>query len=194
MDKPKIISFHRGDVTEYFIKTKEGFVPLTDRIMTKYIPRFSDLSDKAQKREWKKWLVSGVEIVREAEVNPYLPNSYRKMRLGNGQKRRPTREDLAKGAASLLAIAHLWADQATGYYILSTIVAGCHARALRQQLPALCFMLSIRSDNTGMEKILRHIVYAAVPRKKWKGDGCSIHRDPILEYPEIGRASCRERV
>ena len=183
MDKPKIIAFHRGDVTEYFIKTKEGFVPLTDRIMTKYIARFSDLSDKAKKREWKKWLESGVEIVREAEADPYLPNSHRKMRLGNGQKRRPTREDLAKGAASLFAIAHLWADQTAGYYILSTIVAGCHARALRQQLPSLCFMLSIRSDNTEMEKILRHIVHATVPRKKWKGDGCSIHRDPILEYP-----------
>lgn len=183
MDKAKIIAFHRDDVTAYFIKTKEGFVPLTDRIMTKYIPRFSDLSDKAKKREWKKWIESGAEIVHEAEVDPYLPNSHRKMHLGNGQKRCPTREDLAKGAVSLFAIAHLWADQAAGYYILSTMVAGCHARALRQQLPSLCLMISIRSDNTETEIILKHIVHAAVPRGKWKGDGCNIHRDPILGYP-----------
>ena len=183
MDKAKIIKFHRGEVTEYFIKTKEDFVPLTDRIIAKYIPRYPDFSDKAKKREWRKWIKSGAEIVREAEVDSCLPNSRRKMRLGNGQKRRPTREDLAKGAGFLLEGTHLWTDLVSGYYILSTIVAGCHARALRQQFPSLCLMLSLRSDSTETEKILRHIVHAAVPRKKWKGDGCVVRRSPILKYP-----------
>ncbi len=183
MDKAKIITLHYGDVTEYFIKTKEGFIPLTDRIMAKYIPRFPDLSDKAKKREWKKWIESGAEIVREAETDPYLPNSRRKMRLGNGQKLYPTAEDLAKGAASLFAIAHLWADLIPGYHILGTIVTGCHARVLRQQLPSLCLMVRVRSDNAEMEKILRLIAHAAVPRKTWRCKGCSIRRNPILEYP-----------
>ena len=80
MDKAKIIKFHRGEVTEYFIKTKEDFVPLTDRIIAKYIPRYPDFSDKAKKREWRKWIKSGAEIVREAEVDSCLPNSRRKMR------------------------------------------------------------------------------------------------------------------
>lgn len=182
MDKVKIITFQHGEITEYFIKTKDGFIPLTERIMSKHIYCFSDLSEKAQKREWKKWLDTDAEIICEAEIDSRLPNSYRKLRLGNQKKIRPTQDDLAKGATSLLAIPHLWSNQAAGYYIISTLIAGYHARALRQQIPSLCLEISIRSDNKEMENILRQIIYAAVPRKRWSGKNCSAHRDSILKY------------
>lgn len=165
-----------GDVIP-FLESGHGYTRITDSLYRKLIPGFDEMTAQAQERHIRKWFKSDATIVCEAESILQLPNTHKKL---NGHL--PTLEDFRRGAAQFLKIADLFCSKEANYLLLSVILCGQRAAALRRAEPSFHAALSVNGTSQPLEECLRALVACAVTRDRWNQSGCQIRRTSILDY------------
>ena len=116
MDPSKIVTITLPDEELFLIKENDRWVPLKERYLSKVIPHFTDLMEKARKKYFSKWLEK-CQIIRKAKSDRSLPNAHQKLWLG-AKKAPPTKELLIQGAEAFLALSRLSEDKKLCYQII----------------------------------------------------------------------------
>ena len=179
-----IVILHLGDTVVPFLESDHGYTRITERHYRKLIPGFDEMTAQAQERHIQKWLKSDAEIVCEAESSLQLPNTRKKL-----HGRLPALEDFQRGAVNLLEITSLFQSKEANYLLLSDILCGHRASALRGAEPSFRAALSVSGTSQPLEACLRTLVDCAVTRDKWKQSGCKIRRAAILDYTQAAALS-----
>ena len=179
-----IVILHLGDTVVPFLESDHGYTRITERHYRKLIPGFDEMTAQAQERHIRKWLKSDAEIVCEAESSLHLPNTRKKL-----HGRLPALEDFQRGAVNLLEITSLFQSKEANYLLLSDILCGHRASALRGAEPSFRAALSVSGTSQPLEACLRTLVDCAVTRDKWKQSGCKIRRAAILDYTQAAALS-----
>lgn len=167
-----------------FLESEHGYTRITERHYRKLIPGFDEMTAQAQERHVRKWLKSGATIVREAESILQLPNTRKKL-----YGRLPALEDFQRGAVKLLEITNLFQSKEANYLLLSDILCGHRASALRGAEPSFRAALSLNGTSQPLETCLRTIVDCTVTRNRWNQSNCKIRRTAILDYTQTAPLS-----
>lgn len=166
---------------QFFVVENESVALLTEKKLEKYIPNFSDMTLEAREKHFKKWLKNDVYRICCVECGPQLPNTRRKIRI-DGHKRISTEDDFRQAAQTFLAVLELFDPQRTGYRLITDILCGQHAMALRTAEPSFHAMSATSSSNPEVESLLCGIVRAVTTIREWKGKNWSVQRGAVLDY------------
>lgn len=180
MKPNEIITITLPDKVLYLIKEAKLWVPLKERYLSKVIPHFTDLMEKARKKYFSKWLEK-CQIICKAKVDRSLPNTHWKLRL-NGEKVPPTKELLQQGVAALLSLARLTEDKKLSYQIMMLLICAPHVYELRRVYPEFMPVMKFSDTGPSTGNILTELVSLVVRRKKWSGKHCKIRRRKVLDF------------
>ena len=191
MDPSKIVTITLPDEELFLIKENDRWVPLKERYLSKVIPHFTDLMEKARKKYFSKWLEK-CQIIRKAKSDRSLPNAHQKLWLG-AKKAPPTKELLIQGAEAFLALSRLTEDKKLCYQIMMLLICAPHVRELRNAYPEFMPVMKFRDAGSGTAEILTELVSLVVRRKKWSGKHCKIRRSKVLDFA-LSKGWMRKRI
>lgn len=174
-----IVILHLGEAAIPFLESDHGYIRITERHYRKLIPGFDEMTSQAQERHVRKWFKSNVLIVCEGESSLHLPNARKKL-----HGRLPALEDFQRGAVNLIEITNLFQSKEANYLLLSDILCGNRASALRGVEPSFRAVLSVSGTSQPLESCLQTLVNCAVTRDEWKQSSCKIRRTSILDYTQ----------
>lgn len=159
---------------QLYYQEKKHFLFLSERKLSKLIPMFADLSEKAKVRKLDRWLKSEDVEFHSVKVNALLPNACKVEPNGMGPP--------CHGCQTFLNGSGVFEQSAAGYTILADILCAMHLTALQEAEPGFHPAVSISSSRPEIAEILETVVHAAAPRSRWKNKRCSIRREATLYF------------
>lgn len=151
-----------------------------DRLYTKLIPGFAELSERGRKRAMAKFLDS-CEVVQTVKPPFPLTNTPRKIRDAFGNNLEPTSDQYRIGVETLLALPELYEVSQSGNRILAYLLSGMRCKAIRKAVPDLRFAVSTSDQSDGTTEIMSAIAEACVTMHHWNGKNCRVKRKAIID-------------
>ena len=155
-----ILRYHRVPWrTWHRASADRDFEILDDALLSKKIPTYSSLHEKARAKRLEDFL-NACEVVRDFKI-PLLRNC-------NCLDCDCDLDVFRQGAHLLLATTELFENRSVGYHLVACTLAGMRCTALREVAPDFRPRLLIRSQDETVARILTAWVQACIPRERWK--------------------------
>ena len=164
-------------------------VLMDEKYLRRDYPEIGRYTD-AHKREVLDETLDKMEV-RRIKIPSFLPNAKRKICLPWGNQREPGKEDFTKGVCGLFEIAEIWENPFPGFWLISSTLTAMRCDSLRCAGPdTLFYVTEIKGASQELADLLTQLVYAAVPKKRWKKEekkgkwraSITTRRNAVLDY------------
>ena len=175
---PIILGAKFHDRAQLYIHSDKDnrFVPLDEPYLTKQIPGYTKLNEKARQKEYNKFL-KDAQIIQAVRLDDPLPNAPYKP-----QMKKVSQKKLREALIALLSVSDLFESHIAGHRLLSDLLCSGHCKALREAEPSFRPAISIKSMSPEIEKVLKSLVRAVVTKKRWHRKHAKLHRTAVLDY------------
>ena len=170
----KIIILRAFATWVLWLKTADGWTLHDDRMLAKQIAGYRDMHDTARRKALNRLLAEADDIFK-ARVPACLPN------IKRSDAAVKSLSDYRSGCAAFLHLTMLFAAENAGCILVSYLLAGLHAEALRRYAPDIRFGISVADRSEGIADIIQAIVKSVVDRARWHGRHCRITRSAVLD-------------
>ena len=164
----------------YYEAKQHQYLPLSDALLRKRLPYFTDLHEKARAKAFQRFL-RGNTVIDCGSMPEFLPNC-KPLRDRCGRKISLSEETLQAGARSLVSIGELFQDSSAGFDLLADLLGGMWCKELRAVEAEYHPITAVNTSAPSIQEILTTLVSMAVPRKRWHRKRVKIRRKAILDY------------
>lgn len=164
--------------TAYYIydEKERQWGPLDESRLAQAIPGYKSLNEKARKRKFKKFIKRS-EIIQKIKLPKRLSHVPKKWNW-----RRLSWKKIPAAVKAILSIVNIFDSARPGYLLLADLLCGLHGTSLRKAEATFCPAISVRSSSPEILSILKCLMKAVIPRKRWKKKKFRIDRTAVLDY------------
>lgn len=136
------------------------FIRLSESHLSKMIPGYTLLNEKARKRELDSFIKCS-EIIKKINLPAWLPNAPSKPSLWRKASKRTS------SAHAFLAIGNIFESSKASYRFMADMLCAPHCESLREAEPSFSPTIAAFSDSPEIHAILKQLVKSLVLKSKW---------------------------
>lgn len=149
----------------------QSFQPLTEVILARKIPHYTELIEKARIKRYNDF---GNQCKLKACVQIKDMPQFKNIETDI--------TNFQLGTNTLMSMNELFEEKSVGYRLQAIAITSMHYESLRDQSEELQLVMSIKTKNREIIELLTKWLSEIEPRRKWHFGETTIHRSPVLDY------------